>query len=140
MKFTLSWLRDHIDFIDCKDDIITISETLTSLGLEVEEIFDPSERLKGFKVGCIVEYFKHPNADKLSVCKVDIGNEIIEVICGANNLIKGMKVVFAPTGSIIPENNEKLKKTKIRGVISNGMLCSERELCISDEHDGIIEL
>ena len=140
MKFTFSWLKDHIDFIDSCDDINTISETLTSLGLEVENIFDPSERLKGFKVGCIIEYFKHPNADKLSVCKVDIGNEVVDVICGANNLSQDMKVVFAPAGIIIPENDEKLKKTKIRGVISNGMLCSERELCISDEHDGIIEL
>ncbi len=140
MKFTLSWLKDHIDFIDGSDEINVIAEALTSLGLEVESVFDPGEKLEGFKVGCITEYSKHPNADKLSICTVDIGNKLVDVICGANNLSNGMKVVYAPSGIVIPESNEKLKKAKIRGMPSDGMLCSERELCISDEHDGIIEL
>ncbi|MAR79427.1 MAG: phenylalanine--tRNA ligase subunit beta [Rhodospirillaceae bacterium] len=140
MKFTLSWLSDHLDFFDGNDDISVISKTLTSLGLEVESVFDPSEKLKDFKVGCITEHSKHPNADKLSICKVDVGDQEMDIICGANNLSNGMKVVFAPVGIVIPESNEKLKKAKIRGIPSNGMLCSERELCISDEHDGIIEL
>ena len=140
MKFTLSWLREHLDFNHGSDDLNILSESLTSLGLEVETLVDPRKNINGFKVGCVTEYYKHPNADKLNICKVDIGNEIAEVICGANNLKEGMKVVFAPIGAVIPETKQKLKKSKIRGVFSNGMLCSERELCISKEHDGIIEL
>ncbi len=140
MKFTLSWLKDHLDINPKNDNLVSISECLTSLGLEVENVSDPKKNLIGFKVGCIKNYYKHPNADKLSICEVDIGSNIVEIVCGADNLSKEMKVVFAPSGSIMPETNIKLKKTKIRGVVSNGMLCSERELCISDEHNGIIEL
>ncbi len=137
MKFTLSWLKDHLE-TDAPLDQIT--DALTGLGLEVEGVHDPAKDLKAFTVGYVVEAKKHPNADKLSLCIVDTGTGKVQVVCGAPNARTGMKGVFAPAGTHIPGTGMDLKKGVIRGEESNGMLCSEREMGLSDEHEGIIEL
>lgn len=137
MKVTLSWLKDHLETSAGAEEI---SERLTSLGLEVEEVVDRSRALAAFKVAHVVSAEKHPNADKLRVCMVDTGSETVQVVCGAPNARAGMKGVFAPTGSTIPATGDVLKAGVIRGVASNGMLCSEREMGLSEEHNGIIEL
>ena len=137
MKFTLSWLKEHLD---TEADAAAIAETLTSIGLEVESVEDKSAALKDFIVGYVVSAEKHPNADKLKLCMVDTGTETVQVVCGAPNAHTGMKGVFARPGVVIPVNGEALKIGTIRGVESRGMLCSERELLLSEEHDGIIEL
>jgi phenylalanyl-tRNA synthetase beta chain len=137
MKFTLSWLKEHLD---TEADAAAIAEALTSIGLEVESVEDKGVALKDFIVGYVVSAEKHPNADKLKLCMVDTGSETVQVVCGAPNAHTGMKGVFARPGTLIPASNEVLKIGTIRGVESRGMLCSERELLISDEHNGIIEL
>ncbi len=137
MKFTLSWLKTHLD---TEADARTIGDALTSIGLEVEGITDHAARLAPFTVAYVVEAKQHPNADKLRVCLVDTGHEKIQVVCGAPNARTGMKGVFAASGTTIPGTGLHLKKSLIRGEESNGMLCSEREMGLSDEHDGIIEL
>jgi phenylalanyl-tRNA synthetase beta chain len=137
MKFTLSWLKEHLD---TRASVAEIADTLTRIGLEVEEVFDPATALGAFKVAKVVKCDKHPNADKLSVCEVDTGTERLQVVCGAPNAREGLKGVFAPVGSYVPGIDLTLTKAKIRGVESNGMLLSERELELSDEHAGIIEL
>lgn len=137
MKFTLSWLKEHLD---TKAKVDEIADTLTRIGLEVEEMFDPAIKLAPFRVAEVVKCEKHPNADKLSVCAVDTGKEQLQVVCGAPNARVGLKGVFAPVGAYVPGIDLTLTKAKIRGVESNGMLLSERELELSDEHTGIIEL
>ena len=137
MKFTLSWLKTHLD---TGADAKTIGEALTSIGLEVEGITDHAAKLAPFTVAYVVEAKPHPNADKLRVCIVDTGHERLQVVCGAPNARTGMKGVFAASGTTIPGTGLHLKKSVIRGEESNGMLCSEREMGLSDEHDGIIEL
>ncbi len=137
MKFTLSWLKDHLD-TDAPVD--KIAETLTAIGLEVEVIDDKAKALAAFTVAYVVSAEKHPNADKLRVCIVDTGKEKLQVVCGAPNARAGMKGVFAHAGTTIPGTGVELKKSAIRGVESNGMLCSEREMGLSQEHDGIIDL
>jgi len=137
VKFTLSWLKDHLETDAALDEI---TAALTGLGLEVEGVHDPAKVLKAFIVGYVVEAKKHPNADKLSLCIVDTGTETVQVVCGAPNARTGMKGVFAPAGTHIPGTGLDLKKGVIRGEESNGMLCSEREMGLSDEHQGIIEL
>ncbi len=137
MKFTISWLKEHLETTATDEEIVN---KLTSLGLEVQEYSDTSKAFSDFVVGQVLEEDKHPNADKLKVCKVDIGTAKVDVVCGAPNVEKGMKVVYAPPGSTIPVNQMKLKAAKIRGVESSGMMCSEYELGISDNHEGIIRL
>ena len=137
MKTTFSWLKDHLD---TTADVQSIADTLTMLGLEVESIEDRAKALAPFTVAYVKEATKHPNADKLRVCIVDTGTETVQVVCGAPNARTGMKGVFAPAGSHIPGTNVDLKKGVIRGVESNGMLVSMREMGLSDEHEGIIEL
>jgi phenylalanyl-tRNA synthetase beta chain len=138
MKFTLAWLKDHLD---TAASVEAIDAALTRAGLEVEGIEDKAKSLAPFVVGYVTECTKHPNADKLSVCKVDIGRGApIQVVCGAPNARQGMKGVYAAPGTHIPGTKLDLKKGVIRGVESNGMLLSERELGISDEHEGIIDL
>jgi len=137
MKFTLSWLKEHL----ATD--VTIEEvgaTLTRIGLEVEAIEDRAADLTAFKVAYVKTAARHPNADKLQVCVVDTGDEDVMVVCGAPNARAGMKAVFAPVGSIIPATGLELKAGSIRGQLSNGMLCSARELKLGEDHDGIIEL
>lgn len=137
MKFTLSWLKNHLE-TDASLDVI--SEKLTMIGLEVEEITDAAKELEAFKVAHVVSAEQHPDADRLRVCMVDTGSEIIQVVCGAPNARTGMKGIFAPSGTVVPGTGLLLKPSKIRGVESNGMLVSEREMGLSEEHDGIIEV
>ena len=137
MKFTLKWLLDHLDTESNLDEIV---ETLPKLGLEVADVANLAEELKEFISVKVVEVYKHPNADKLNVCKVFDGHNTYSVVCGAPNVKKGMIGVFANIGTFIPGLNLTLKKGKIRGEESFGMLCSEKELTMSDNHDGIIEL
>ena len=137
MKFTFSWLKEHLD---TKASVEKIADTLTRIGLEVEELFDPATSFAPFRVAEVIKCEKHPNADKLSVCEVDTGKERLQVVCGAPNARAGMKGVFAPVGAYVPGIDLTLTKAKIRGVESHGMLLSERELELSDAHTGIIEL
>lgn len=137
MKFTLSWLKDHLTTNAGLDEIC---DKLNMIGLEVEDVFDPSEIYKDFTICEISSIKKHPDADKLKICTLNTINGIQDVVCGANNVREGMKAVFAPEGSYIPGLSMTLQATKIRGVKSSGMLLSERELSLSDEHDGILEL
>ena len=137
MKFTLSWLKE---FLDTDATLDQITDRLTSLGIEVEDVIDRSKDFDGYVVGYVETCEKHPDADKLNVTTVDTGSEKLQVVCGAPNCHQGMKGVFAPSGAYVPGLDITLKKATIRGVESNGMLCSEKELCLSDEHKGIIEL
>lgn len=138
MKFTLSWLKDHLDTDASLDAIVA---KLTSLGLEVEGVEDRTQELAPFKIAHCLSADQHPNADKLHVCMVDTGEGApVQVVCGAPNARAGIKVVFAPPGAVVPASGDKLKIAAVRGVESRGMMCSERELKLSDEHNGIIEL
>lgn len=137
MKFTLSWLRDHLETTASLDDI---SKALTACGLEVESITDPATALNGFTVAKILEAAKHPEADKLQVCKVESDAGILQIVCGAPNARAGLFVVLAKEGTYIPGSDFTIKKTKIRGVESNGMLCSYEELALAGDSAGIIEL
>jgi len=137
MKFTLSWLKEHLE---TDASLETIVDKLSLIGLEVEDVHNPADVLAPFKVAYVVSAEPHPNADKLRVCKVDTGTETVQVVCGAPNARTGMKGVFAPSGTRVPGTGLDLKPTKIRGVESNGMLVSEREMGLSDEHTGIIDL
>ena len=138
MKLTLSWLKDHLDTTASLDGIV---ETLTRIGLEVEALQDPSVRLAGFTVARVIEAKPHPNADRLRVCSVDTGSgPPVQVVCGAPNARTGMRSVFSPPGTFIPGKGITLGAGVIRGVESNGMLCSEAELELSQDHDGIIDL
>ncbi len=138
MKLTLSWLKEHLDTSATLKEIV---ETLTRIGLEVEDVHDPAAQLKDFKIAQIVEATQHPNADRLRVCKVDTGApELVQVVCGAPNARTGLKSVFSAPGTYIPGKKITLGKGVIRGVESLGMLCSFEELELATESDGIIEL
>ena len=136
MKFSYSWLCDHLD---TKLSPPEIAETLTNIGLELESLTDYSSYAQ-FVVATIVDFKKHPNADRLNICSVENGEKTFQVICGAPNVKKGMKGIFAADGMYIPGTDITLKKGKIRGEVSEGMLLSERELNLSDNHEGIIEV
>lgn len=137
MKFTLSWLKDYLD---TTADLEQITTALTDIGLEVEGVEDPSEKFSAFSVAYVEKAEPHPDADRLKVCDVKTKDGAIQVVCGAPNARAGMKAIFAPSGSYIPGLDVTLKKSKIRGVESNGMLVSEKEMELSDEHKGIIDL
>ncbi|PKU22743.1 phenylalanine--tRNA ligase subunit beta [Telmatospirillum siberiense] len=137
MKFTLSWLKRHLDTTAGVD---AIAERLTMLGLEVESLDDPAARLGGFITGQVMEAGPHPNADRLQLCKVSIGRETLQVVCGAPNARAGLKVVVALPGVVVPATGEALKKGNVRGVESQAMMCSWRELLLGEDHSGIIEL
>jgi phenylalanyl-tRNA synthetase beta chain len=138
MKFTLSWLKDHLETEASAKDV---AEALTNLGLELEELASPAEKLAPFVIANVLEARQHPNADRLRVCLVEYGaGTPIQVVCGAPNARTGMRGVFAPAGSFIPGTGIELKAGNIRGEVSNGMLLSERELGLSDEHEGIVDL
>jgi phenylalanyl-tRNA synthetase beta chain len=136
MKFTLSWLKDHLD---TSASLAEIVDALTRVGLEVESVEDPGRKYEGFVVASVIEAKQHPNADRLRVCIVDAGQGPVQVVCGAPNARTGMKGVFSPVGTYIPGKKLTLAKGVIRGVESNGMLCSAAELELSDDHEGIIE-
>lgn len=139
MKLTLSWLRDHLETSASLDEIVT---KLSAIGLEVESVDSPAERLAAFRVARVVEAKPHPNADRLRVAQVEIepGKPPVEVVCGAPNCRAGMLAVFAPLGTYIPGTGITLEKKPVRGIVSNGMLCSGRELELSDDADGILDL
>src|SRR5436309_10856555 len=138
MKFTLAWLEEHLDTQASLDEIV---DRLTMIGLEVERVEDKAKELAAFTVARVISAEQHPNADRLRVCMVDIGTGApVQVVCGAPNARAGMKGVFAPPGTHIPGTGLDLKIGKIRGVESRGMLCSPRELKISEDHEGIVEL
>jgi phenylalanyl-tRNA synthetase beta chain len=137
MKFTLSWLKDHLDTSASVDEI---SEALTDLGLEVEEVFNPADRLKAFTLGKVTHAEQHPDADRLRVCTVQTDEGSKQIVCGAPNARTGITIVLCKPGDYVPGIDLTLSVGKIRGVESHGMMASERELELSDEHDGIIEL
>jgi len=137
MKFTYSWLTNHLETnLNAK----AIGESLTNIGLELENLTDYSKSHGDFVVASIKDFKKHPNADRLNICTVDDGSKQYQVVCGAHNVKKNLKGIFAKEGLYIPGINLTLKKGKIRGELSEGMMLSERELGLSDEHEGIIEL
>lgn len=138
MKFTIEWLKEHLE---TDASVTEIVDTLTMTGTEVEAIEDQGKVLEAFTVCEVISAEQHPNADRLRVCMVNTGSgDPVKVVCGAPNAKTGMKGVFAGSGTYIPGTDFTLAKGVIRGEESNGMLCSERELLISDDHDGIIEL
>lgn len=139
MKFTLSWLKEHLDTNAGLDEIV---ERLTMIGLEVEEVTNPADRLKPFMIARVVEATQHPNADRLRVLKVDAGDgsDPLQIVCGAPNARAGLVGVLARPGDYVPGIDVTLSVGKIRDVESFGMMCSERELELSDEHTGIIDL
>ena len=137
MKFTLDWLKQHLD---TDASVAVIAEKLTDIGLEIEGLTDRAAALADIRVAHIEEAGQHPDADRLKLCRVNTGEKIIQVVCGAPNARTGIKVALAQPGAIIPIDGSKLKPGKIRGVESQGMMCSTRELCLGDDHDGIIEL
>ena len=138
MKISLNWIKDYINL----DGISTeeIVEKLTMSGLEVEDYVDQNKIYSGIVVGLVKDVIKHPDADKLTVCTVFDGTNDLQVVCGAPNVKAGQNVVFAPIGSIIPKGNMEMKKVKIRGVESFGMICAEDELELSSDHSGIMIL
>jgi len=138
MKFSLSWLKDHLE---TDADAATVAETLTRIGLEVEGVENPAEALKPFTVARVLTAERHPQADKLQVLTVDTGKgDALQVVCGAPNARAGLVGVFGGPGTYIPGSDFTLGKAAIRGVESNGMMCSARELQLGEDHDGIIEL
>ncbi|GGG87713.1 phenylalanine--tRNA ligase beta subunit [Salipiger pallidus] len=137
MKFTLSWLKDHLATDASVDDI---AEALTDLGLEVEGVENPGDMFARFSIGKVTRAEKHPDADKLRVCTVATGTGETQIICGAPNAREGITVVVASPGTYVPGIDTTIQVGKIRGIESHGMMCSERELELSEEHDGIIEL
>lgn len=138
MKFALSWLKDHLE---TEASVEEIAATLNAIGLEVEGVEDPSVRLAGFRIARVLTAERHPNADKLQVLSVDTGNgQPLQVVCGAPNARAGLVGVLGLPGAVVPANGMTLKIAAVRGVESNGMMCSSRELELGDDHDGIIEL
>ena len=137
MKFSLSWLKTHLE-TDAPLNVIT--DTLTQIGLELEGVANPGAALASFRIVHVREAVQHPNADRLRVCTVDTGTETVTVVCGAPNARTGMKAVLATPGSVIPADGSVLKMGEIRGVKSEGMLLSAREMGLGDDHSGIVDL
>ncbi|MCV6585204.1 MAG: phenylalanine--tRNA ligase subunit beta [Marinibacterium sp.] len=137
MKFTLSWLKDHLETQASLDEIL---DALTDLGLEVEEVQNPADRLSDFTIGKVMQAEKHPDADRLRICQVATADGDTQIICGAPNAREGITVVIAKPGVYVPGIDITIGVGKIRGIESHGMMCSEREMELSEEHDGIIEL
>ncbi|HEX4181277.1 MAG TPA: phenylalanine--tRNA ligase subunit beta [Caulobacteraceae bacterium] len=137
MKFTPSWLREHLD---TTASVTAIGDAMTMAGLEVEHIDDPAAKLGAFSVARIIEAVQHPNADRLRVCQVDTRDGRKEIVCGAPNARAGLTTIYAPLGTYIPGSGITLEPRAVRGVVSNGMLCSAAELQTAEESDGILEL
>jgi phenylalanyl-tRNA synthetase beta chain len=138
MKIPFSWLKHYLETTATVDEI---GEALVSLGHEVEEIIDPSKDLEPFIIAKVVSFERHPNADRLNVCKVDMGKgDLLQIVCGASNVREGLITVLAREGNVIPSTGEPLKKGSIRGVESQGMLCSAAELCLGGDSEGIMDL
>jgi phenylalanyl-tRNA synthetase beta chain len=137
MKFTPSWLREHLD---TTASVAEIADAMTMAGLEVEHVDDPAAKLAAFSVARIVEAVQHPNADRLRVCQVDTKDGRKEIVCGAPNARAGLTTIYAPLGTFIPGSGITLEPRAVRGVVSNGMLCSAAELETATESEGILEL
>jgi phenylalanyl-tRNA synthetase beta chain len=137
MKFTLSWLKEHLETDAAVDQVV---DAMTMAGLEVEHVENPAAKLAAFSVARIVEAVQHPNADRLRVCQVDTVDGRKEIVCGAPNARAGLTTVYAPIGAYVPGSGVTLEARPVRGVVSNGMLCSARELEVAEESDGIMEL
>lgn len=137
MKFSLEWLKA---FLETEASAAEIAAKLNAIGIEVEALEDPAEKLAGFTVAEVLTAAPHPDADKLQVLTVSVGGEPLQVVCGAPNARAGMKGVLGQPGAVVPANGMELRKSAIRGVESNGMMCSTRELQLGDDHQGIIEL
>ena len=138
MKISLNWLRQYIDVNIPVNELV---KGLTDLGIEVESVENQADRLDKFVIGRVIEKVKHPNADKLSVCKVDAGTgELLNIVCGAPNVDSGQTVCVALVGAVVPNGGFEIKKAKLRGEISEGMICSAKELEIGDDHAGIMVL
>jgi phenylalanyl-tRNA synthetase beta chain len=137
MKFTLSWLKEHLDTTASADEVVA---AMTMAGLEVEHVENPAAKLAAFSVATIVEAVQHPNADRLRVCQVDTVDGRKEIVCGAPNARAGLTTVYAPIGAYVPGSGVTLEARPVRGVVSNGMLCSAKELEVAEESDGIMEL
>ena len=137
MKFTLSWLKEHLDTTASVEEI---AETLTKIGLEVEEVLNPASNLAGFVTAKVEDLQNHPDSDHLHVLKVNDGKEVLQIVCGAPNVSLGMVGILASVGTLIPAFGEKIQVGKIRGVESFGMMCSEKELGVGEDHSGIISL
>jgi phenylalanyl-tRNA synthetase beta chain len=138
MKFSLTWLKDYLE---TTATVSEICDALNAIGLEVEGVEDPAEKLAGFRIAHVLTAARHPDADKLQVLSVDTGDgQPLQVVCGAPNARAGMKGVLGLPGAVVPANGMVLRKSAIRGVESNGMMCSTRELELGEDHDGIIEL
>ena len=139
MKISLNWIRKYIPDLQI-DSFEKLKEDMIESGLDIESIENESVKFNNFIVAEVIETAKHPNADKLTVCKVDTGNNILSVVCGAPNVEKGQKVCLALEGAIVPNGGFEIKKSKLRGEPSEGMICAEDELGLSDDHSGIMVL
>src|SRR3954471_17451143 len=137
MKFTLSWLKEHLDTTASVDEVV---DAMTMAGLEVEHVEDPGAKLAAFSVARVVEAVQHPNAERLRVCQVDTKDGRKEIVCGASNARAGLTTIYAPIGTFIPGSGITLEPRPVRGVVSNGMLCSAAELETAEESEGILEL
>ena len=137
MRFTLSWLKDHLD---TTATVAEVAEAMTMAGLEVEHVDDPAARFAAFSVARITDAVQHPNADRLRVCQVETRDGVKEIVCGAPNARAGLTTIYAPIGTYIPGSGITLEPRPVRGVTSNGMLCSAAELEIAEDADGILEL
>src|SRR5471030_1251077 len=137
MKFTLSWLKTHLD---TAATVAEVAEAMTMAGLEVEHVEDPGAKLGAFSVAKIIEAVQHPNADRLRVCQVETKDGMKEIVCGAPNARAGLTTIYAPIGAYIPGSGITLEPRAVRGVVSNGMLCSAAELETAEESNGILEL
>ena len=137
MRFTLSWLKDHLE---TSASVAEVAEAMTMAGLEVEHVDDPAAKFAAFSVARITDAVQHPNADRLRVCQVETKDGVKEIVCGAPNARAGLTTIYAPIGTYIPGSGITLEPRPVRGVTSNGMLCSAAELQIAEDSDGILEL
>src|SRR5436190_3315198 len=137
MKFTLSWLKEHLDTSASVEQVV---EAMTMAGLEVEHVDNPAAKLAAFSVAKVVEAVQHPNADRLRVCQVDTKDGRKEIVCGASNARAGLTTIYAPIGAYVPGSGITLEARPVRGVVSNGMLCSAKELETAEDAEGIVEL
>src|SRR5260221_1758715 len=137
MKFTLSWLKEHLETGASVSEVV---DAMAMAGREGAHVEDPAAKLAAFSVARVIEAVQHPNADRLRVCQVDTKDGRKEIVCGAPNARAGLTTIYAPIGAYIPGSGITLEAKPVRGVVSNGMMCSARELELGQEHDGIIEL
>lgn len=139
MKISLNWIKEYIPGLDIPS-VEDLTKKMISTGLDIESIEDQGKTFDRFVIGEVIEKQKHPNADKLSLCKVNVGNNVINIVCGAPNVAEGQKVCVALVGAIVPNGEFEIKKSKLRGEVSEGMICSEKELNLSEKHEGILVL